>query len=81
MTVAAPAAKAESAEVWDKTFALDERVAHEKVRFANRFGIELAADLYRPKNLAGKLPAIAVSAPSRNSLRGSTPRSSLSAVS
>lgn len=63
MTVAAPAAKAESAEVWDKTFALDERVAHEKVRFANRFGIELAADLYRPKNPAGKLPAIAVSGP------------------
>lgn len=62
MTVAAPAAKAVNTE-WDKTFALDDRVAHEKVRFANRFGIELAADLYRPKNLTGKLPAIAVSGP------------------
>lgn len=63
MTVNAPAAKAASAEVWDKTFALDDRVAHEKVRFTNRFGIELAADLYRPKSLTGKLPAIAVSGP------------------
>ena len=63
MTVSAPALQAANTE-WDKTFALDDRVAHEKVRFTNRFGIELAADLYRPKNLTGKLPAIAVSGPS-----------------
>lgn len=62
MTVSAPALQAANTE-WDKTFALDDRVAHEKVRFTNRFGIELAADLYRPKNLTGKLPAIAVSGP------------------
>lgn len=62
MTVSAPAVQAANTE-WDKTFALDDRVAHEKVRFTNRFGIELAADLYRPKNLTGKLPAIAVSGP------------------
>lgn len=62
MTVSAPAVQAANTE-WDKTFALDDRVSHEKVRFTNRFGIELAADLYRPKNLTGKLPAIAVSGP------------------
>lgn len=62
MTVSAPAVQAANTE-WDKTFALDDRVAHEKVRFTNRFSIELAADLYRPKNLTGKLPAIAVSGP------------------
>lgn len=62
MTVSAPAVQAANTE-WDKTFALDDRVAHEKVRFTNRFGIELAADLYRPKSLTGKLPAIAVSGP------------------
>lgn len=62
MTVSAPAVQAANTE-WDKTFAPDDRVAHEKVRFTNRFGIELAADLYRPKNLTGKLPAIAVSGP------------------
>lgn len=62
MTVSAPAVQAANTE-WDKTFALDDSVAHEKARFTNRFGIELAADLYRPKNLTGKLPAIAVSGP------------------
>ena len=29
----------------------------------NRFGITLAADLYKPKQAEGKLPAIAVSGP------------------
>ena len=84
MTVNAPAAKAASAEVWDKTFALDDRVSHEKVRFTNRFGIELAADLYRPKNLTGKLPAIAVSGPFgavKEQSSGLYARSSRSAVS
>ena len=36
---------------------------HCKITFHNRYGITLAADLYKPKNAAGKLPAIAVSGP------------------
>lgn len=47
----------------DKTFAPSDQVTVESVRFKNRFGIELAADLYKPKNVTGKLPAIAVSGP------------------
>lgn len=48
---------------WDKTFPQNEAVDHCKVTFHNRFGIELAADLYKPKNAAGKLAAVAVSGP------------------
>ena len=48
---------------WDKTFAKNENVNHEKVTFHNRYGITLAADLYKPKNAAGKLPALALSGP------------------
>ena len=48
---------------WDKTFPKSEKVDHEKVTFANRYGITLAADLYKPKNAFGKYPAIAVSGP------------------
>jgi hypothetical protein len=48
---------------WDKTFPKSEKVEHCKVTFKNRFGITLAADLYKPKNASGKLPAIAVSGP------------------
>lgn len=48
---------------WDKTFPLSEKVDHEKVTFRNRFGIELAADLYLPKDRAGRRPALAVSGP------------------
>lgn len=36
---------------------------HSKVTFVNRYGITLAADLYVPNNISGKLPAIAVSGP------------------
>ena len=36
---------------------------HSKVTFVNRYGITLAADLYKPKYAAGKLPAIAVCGP------------------
>ena len=39
------------------------KVDHEKVTFVNRYGITLAADLYKPKNAFGKYPAIAVSGP------------------
>ena len=48
---------------WDKTFPKSEKVDHEKVIFGNRYGITLAADLYKPKNASGKYPAIAVSGP------------------
>ena len=55
---------------WDKTFALSDKVTHQKVTFTNHFGITLAADMYTPKevpspagNGKGKLPAIAVSGP------------------
>ena len=48
---------------WDKTFPKSENINHSKVTFINRYGITLAADLYIPKNTAGKRPAIAVSGP------------------
>ena len=48
---------------WDKTFPKSELVNHSKVTFHNRYGIELAADMYVPKNADVKLPAIAVSGP------------------
>lgn len=48
---------------WDKTFPKSEKVNHQKVTFVNRYGITLAADMYRPKGAAEKLPAIAVSGP------------------
>lgn len=48
---------------WDKTFPQSDKVSHCKVTFRNRYGITLAADLYKPKGATGKLPAIAVSGP------------------
>ncbi|MBM6717498.1 alpha/beta hydrolase [Gemmiger formicilis] len=48
---------------WDKTFAKSDKVDHEKITFHNRYGITLAADLYRPKNATGKLAALAVCGP------------------
>ena len=48
---------------WDKVFAKSEKVDHEKVTFVNRYGITLAADLYKPVGAAGKLAAIAVAGP------------------
>ena len=50
-------------EEWDKTFPKSEKVNHKKVTFHNRFGITLAADMYTPKNVEGKLPAISVCGP------------------
>ncbi|WP_302532645.1 alpha/beta hydrolase [Phocaeicola coprocola] len=47
----------------DRTFPVSDKVTVESVRFKNRFGITLAADLYKPKQAEGKLPAIAVSGP------------------
>ena len=48
---------------WDKTFPKSEKVNHQKVTFHNRYGIELAGDLYTPKAAQGRLPAIAVCGP------------------
>lgn len=55
--------KLELTQEWDKTFPLSDKVEHRKVTFRNRYGIELAADLYTPKSYEGKLAAIAVSGP------------------
>lgn len=55
--------KLELTQEWDKTFPQDTRVDHEKVTFVNRYGITLAADLYKPKGVQCKLSAIAVSGP------------------
>ena len=43
---------------WDKTFPKSDKVDHKKVTFKNRYGIELAADMYTPKNAEGKLPVV-----------------------
>ena len=60
---------------WDKTFPKSELVNHCKVTFHNRYGIELAADMYIPGEVPGQAgkdgscegrashPAIAVSGP------------------
>ena len=48
---------------WDKTFPQSDRVEHSKVTFHNRYGITLAADLYKPKNGREPLAAVAVSGP------------------
>ena len=48
---------------WDKAFPQNNAVDHCKVTFHNRFGIELAADLYKPKGAQGPFAAVAVSGP------------------
>ena len=48
---------------WDKVFPKSDKVDHKKVTFHNRYGIALAADMYTPKSVVDKLPAIAVSGP------------------
>lgn len=48
---------------WDKVFPQSEKVSHSKVTFHNRYGITLAADLYVPKGVEGRLPAIAICGP------------------
>ena len=48
---------------WDKVFKKNENVNHKKVTFKNHFGITLAADMYTPKDISAKLPAIAISGP------------------
>ena len=49
---------------WDKVFPQSDKVVHSKITFHNRYGITLAADLYKPLDVEGKkLPAIAVCGP------------------
>ena len=48
-------------EKWDKVFEKSDKVDHRKITFVNRYGITLAADMYVPINVTGKLPALAVS--------------------
>ncbi len=49
---------------WDKTFPKSDKVDVQKVSFKNRYGIELAGDLYTPKNKSSdKMSAIAISGP------------------
>ncbi len=48
---------------WDKVFPKSDKVNHSKITFVNRYGITLAADMFVPKAVQGKLPAIAVSGP------------------
>ena len=48
---------------WDKTFPQSDKVEHSKVTFHNRYGITLAADIYKPKDAEGRLAAIAVCGP------------------
>lgn len=45
------------------SFPLRDTVRREKVHFHNRYGIELAGDLYLPKEAEGKLAALAVAGP------------------
>lgn len=45
------------------TFALSPDVIRTPVRYRNRYGVEIAGDLYRPKNVNSKLAAITVSGP------------------
>ena len=46
--------KLELSQEWDKVFPQSDAVEHEKVTFVNRFGITLAADLHKPKNVAAQ---------------------------
>ena len=62
-TSLAPLENINLTQEWDKVFPKSDKVDHKKVTFVNRYGITLAADMYIPKNIKGKMPAIAVSGP------------------
>lgn len=53
----------ELTQEWDKTFPQSGKVEHAKVTFHNRYGITLAADLYKPRHVRGRMAAIAVCGP------------------
>ncbi len=57
--------KLDMTNAWDKVFPENKNVTHEKVTFHNRYGIMLAADVYKPKTATkdAKLAAIAVAGP------------------
>lgn len=62
-TLATPQALSLTQE-WDKVFPQNDKVDHSKVTFVNRYGITLAADLYKPKDAgSANLAAIAVCGP------------------
>ena len=63
MAIAVAADGVELVQTWDKTFPKSDKVEHAKATFKNRFGITLAADVYKPKGATGRLAAIAVSGP------------------
>ncbi len=48
---------------WDKVFPPSDKVDHCKATFRNRYGLTLAADMYIPRDAAGRLPAVAVCGP------------------
>ncbi|WP_301026091.1 alpha/beta hydrolase [Muribaculum sp.] len=62
-TAIAPCERLVLTQEWDKVFPKSDKTDHRKVTFVNRYGITLAADMYTPKGITGKLPAIAVSGP------------------
>lgn len=62
-TSLAPVEQLQLTQEWDKTFPKSDKVDHHKVTFVNRYGITLAADMYKPKDAEGRLPAIAISGP------------------
>ena len=65
-TVAPSTIKAEQLKLdqnWDKVFAKSNKINHHKATFVNRFGITLAADVYEPKKIRGKMPALVVVGP------------------
>lgn len=83
-TSLAPVEQLELTHEWDKTFPKSDKVDHRKVTFVNRYGITLAADMYTPKGIEGKLRqslSAARSGPSRNSQADYTPSSLLKEAS
>lgn len=63
-TLTTEAQMPQTEDKWDKVFEKSDKVEIKKVKFKNRYGIELTGDLYLPKQVQGdKLPAIAVSGP------------------
>lgn len=63
ITVTEGTKKMQVTKAWDKVFPKSDKVKHSKVTFHNRYGVTLVADMYEPKDVTGKLPAIAVSGP------------------
>jgi len=53
----------QTSQEWDKTFALSDKVNHQKVKYQTQYGFEISADLYTPKNADGKMKAVAVCGP------------------